>query len=224
MNLEIQTRDEWRVSHQQCLFDAMADALAGPGWGVFPHALDAPMLEGLLELARAQEFSGLAKVGRRRNQRRNAQVRLDSIVWIDGSHPTQQAWLDWTAELALWLNRSLMLGLSFFESHYAHYAPGGFYKKHLDVFRGPNQQNLSDRAVSVVLYLNPQWTSGDGGELVLYDDSGSMLCRIAPSFGTLVLFNSADFVHEVLPTRRSRLSIAGWYHRQPASALALPVV
>ncbi|XOV83507.1 MAG: 2OG-Fe(II) oxygenase [bacterium] len=208
---------------QSCVFDAMADALAGPGWGVFPNVLDQDMLQTLSVLAQAQKFRRPARIGRRLNQRRNLQVRRDNIVWIDNSDPIQKSWLDWNAQLQLWLNRSLMMGLSFFESHYAYYAPNAFYAKHLDVFQGPNQQMLSERAVSLVLYLNPDWVPGHGGELVLYGRDEQVLAQIAPCMGTIALFNSADFVHEVLPTHVPRLSIAGWFHRQPASATALPV-
>ncbi len=223
MSLEDPLSGEWPAAPHACLFDAMADALADPGWGVFTQALEQNVLLELLELARQQEFSRVARIGRRRHQRPNARVRLDRIVWIDDSHPTQQVWLDWVAQSQLWLNRSLMMGLSFFECHYAYYAPGAFYKKHLDTFQGPNQQLLSDRAVSVVLYLNPDWLPGDGGELVLYGSKGEVLTKIAPKMGTMVMFNSADFVHEVLPAVAPRFSIAGWFHRQPASALALPI-
>jgi SM-20-related protein len=223
MGFEVPRSNAPCVHSQVCLFDAMADALAGPGWGVFSSALDDEVLHDLSEIARSKEFNRPARIGRRRNQRRNPQIRRDKIVWIDGSHPSQQAWLDWNAQLQLWLNRSLMVGLSFFESHFASYAPGAFYAKHLDTFQGPNQQMLSERAVSVVLYLNPDWSPGHGGELVLYGHEGEVLIEIAPSMGTIVLFNSADFLHEVLPAGEQRFSIAGWFHRQPASALALPV-
>lgn len=202
---------------------AMADALADPGWGVFPRVLGADLLQELFQLARQQEFNRVAKIGRHLTQQRDTRVRLDRTVWIDNAHPTQQVWLDWAAQLQLLFNRSLMMGLSFFESHYAYYAPGAFYKKHLDTFQGPDQKLLSDRAVSIVLYLNPDWASGDGGELVLYGSEGEVLIEVAPKMGTMVLFNSADFVHEVRPAQAPRFSIAGWFHRQPASALALPI-
>jgi SM-20-related protein len=223
MGFELLIGDAPAAQPQFDVFDAMADALAGPGWGVFPNPLDNDVLQKLADSAHAQEFCAPAKIGRRLNQRRNSQIRRDKIVWIDSSHPSQQNWLDWNAQLQLRLNRSLMMGLSFFESHYAYYAPGAFYAKHLDVFQGANQEMLSERAVSAVLYLNPHWMPGHGGELVLYGPTGDVLTEVAPCMGTMVLFNSADFLHEVRPTQEPRFSIAGWFHRQPASAVALPV-
>ena len=63
-------------------------------------------------------------------------IRRDEICWIDGSTAAGAAWLQWTAELMQLLNRRLFLGLFSFESHYAHYRAGDFYKVHLDAFRG----------------------------------------------------------------------------------------
>ena len=57
------------------------------------------------------------------------------------------------------------------------------------------------------------WKAEDGGELVLYrgeEDSQGM--RVSPSWGTIVVFLSEEFPHEVLPANRDRYSIAGWYH------------
>ena len=68
--------------------------------------------------------------------------------------------------------------------------------------------------LSIVLYLNRAWTSHDGGELVLYGDQGDRTgTRVLPLLGTLVVFMSEDFPHEVLPARRDRYSIAGWFRR-----------
>ena len=34
---------------------------------------------------------------------------------------------------------------------------------------------------------------------------------VTPSFGTIVVFLSEEFPHEVLPAKRDRYSIAGWF-------------
>ncbi|WP_371379652.1 2OG-Fe(II) oxygenase [Thalassotalea aquiviva] len=56
------------------------------------------------------------------------------------------------------------------------------------------------------------WQEGHGGELVLYQ-SGS--CQngmiVKPEFGTLALFLSEEFPHEVLTANKERYSIAGWF-------------
>ena len=62
------------------------------------------------------------------------------------------------------------------------------------------------------MYLNKQWQEGDGGQLVLYcDEQDTKGIHIQPTFGTVVVFLSDEFPHEVLPSQRTRLSIAGCY-------------
>ena len=43
---------------------------------------------------------------------------------------------------------------------------------------------------------------------------GSRLLTLASRYGTFVAFLSADFEHEVLPARRERLALAGWFRRR----------
>ena len=78
---------------------------------------------------------------------------------------------------------------------------GAFYKKHLDAFKGTNS-----RILSTVLYLNPGWLAGDGGELVLYHPvSDEVLEVVTPDFGKMVIFLSEEFPHEVLPAQTRAL-------------------
>ena len=106
------------------------------------------------------------------------------------------------------LNRGLYLGLEDFECHFALYPPGAFYQKHLDRFRDDDR-----RTVSAVLYLNDDWQPQDGGELRLYLPDGAER-EVPPLGGSLVLFLSSDFPHEVLPANRERLSLTGWFRRR----------
>ncbi|HEX4878454.1 MAG TPA: 2OG-Fe(II) oxygenase [Limnobacter sp.] len=149
-----------------------------------------------------------AGVGRMGDHQRSEAIRRDRIAWIEPLDDACTAWLDWSRGLQLCLNRQLMLGLFSFESHFAHYQPGAFYKKHRDAFKGQ-----ANRVLSVVTYLNPQWQACHGGELVIYDpqDEARELRRVLPKPGTLVVFLSEDFLHEVLPATVDRYSIAGWY-------------
>ena len=51
------------------------------------------------------------------------------------------------------------------------------------------------------------------GELVLYkNDQDVNGIKVLPEFGTLVIFLSEEFPHEVLPALRDRYAIAGWFH------------
>lgn len=107
------------------------------------------------------------------------------------------------------MNRALFLGLESYESHYAHYPDGSFYKKHFDVLRKNNALS-NTRLLTHVLYLTPEWKEGDGGELVMYKDE-EVIEKIAPLFGVMTLFLSEQFLHEVLPSQTDRYSIATWF-------------
>ncbi len=138
-------------------------------------------------------------------------MRGDSIFWIDESHatPAQRCYLEAMKNLQLAFNQALFLGLFELESHFALYPVGTGYHKHLDQFQGDQS-----RQVSSVLYLNEGWQVEDGGELRLYLDDKGEYVDITPQGGKLVLFLSGQFFHEVLPARRERMSIAGWFRQR----------
>ena len=54
----------------------------------------------------------------------------------------------------------------------------------------------------------------DGGQLRLYTDpakgAAGPFLDVFPQAGTVVIFRSADFWHEVMPSARVRLSLTGW--------------
>ncbi len=148
-----------------------------------------------------------AGVGRSNDFRVNQTIRGDFIHWLNTETPPASTYLLWMEELRLALNQRLFMGLFDYECHYAVYPAGTYYKKHLDAFRGQPSRKLS-----TILYLNRNWSSEDGGELVLYNEADTaMILKVAPEYGKLVLFLSEDFPHEVLPTNRMRQSIAGWF-------------
>lgn len=196
--------------------DAAADGLAGSGWFVAQHAVPPSLVDAL-----AADLNGLvetdrlvrAGIGRERDWQLDRDVRRDWIFWLTRQRPAQSVFLDWAEELRLQLNSRLFLALFEFEAHLALYPPGAFYRRHFDSFRG-----AANRLVSLIVYLNPDWHSGDGGELVLYASDGSETARIEPRAGTLVLFMSEEIEHEVLPTRTDRASISGWFRLNNTTA------
>jgi SM-20-related protein len=143
-------------------------------------------------------------------------IRTDQTFWLNGKSPAQGEILSLMDDLRQQLNRELFLGLSSYEAHFARYQAGGFYKKHLDSFKG--QRN---RIVSTVLYLTPDWQESDGGHLVIYDpvDQEKEVVRVLPRVGTLACFISEDMPHEVLPPARERVSIAGWFRANSSDIL-----
>lgn len=196
----------------ESLLDQIADAIAGAGFIILDQPLPATLIDGLIGNLqfRQAEFKP-AGVGRRGHYQRNEDIRGDAIQWLEPGDPAVTEFLRWMDKLRLGINQRLFLGLFDYESHYAVYAPGAFYQKHRDAFRGS-----PGRKLSTVLYLNPEWDLVAGGELVLYDEAGvDELIRVAPECGRLVIFLSEDFPHEVLPATQLRQSIAGWFRIKP---------
>jgi SM-20-related protein len=198
------------------LFESIATDLISKGFSVQHKALPleiADILHYHIDNMPAHKFAE-ASIGRQQSQQLNDSVRRDEIVWINGESPAGIKWLQWTQDLQSYLNRRLFLGLFSFESHFAHYAKGNFYKRHLDSFKGE-----ANRVLSLVLYLNPDWVSEDGGELIIYQDSEDQrgVC-VNPEYATLTVFLSEEFEHEVKPTHNDRNSVAGWFRVNTSKA------
>ena len=199
----------------EMLYEQIALALETKGYAVLPSALPENVADGLLDhlaVLDEKEFHP-ATIGRGEDQIQNNFVRRDKITWIYPNDPLADQWHVWANELQLYLNRRLFLGLFSFESHFAYYQQGGFYQKHLDAFQGQ-----SNRILSIATYLNRDWGPDHGGELVIYDNKGKELVKVTPSFGTLVVFLSEEFPHEVLKSQRSRFSVAGWFRVNTSTA------
>ena len=196
-------------TNDETLFGLIAQDIEKQGYsirhGALPEGLAIDLYNQQQVLA-AENFKK-AGIGRGGDYLENEFVRTDAICWINGETDAGKDWLSWTAGLQSFLNRRLFLGLFSFESHFAHYSPGDYYKRHYDAFRGE-----ANRVLSVVAYFNSGWTAADGGELVLYkDDHDKEGTKVIPLFGTLVAFLSEEFPHEVLAAKRDRHSIAGWF-------------
>ncbi|GAA4810140.1 SM-20 [Marinicella pacifica] len=189
--------------------DVIVSGLYSTGFVVLDHVFDdnylTCLLKELIDL-NPQEFKP-AGIGREDAYQKNKFVRNDRIHWLDGDESFLSSYLTWAESLRLAVNRRLFLGLYEYECMFAHYPEGAFYKRHIDAFKtGIN------RRLSTVLYLNPQWGPQDGGELVMYaPDSNRITHQILPTMGRLVVFLSEEFPHEVLPAKRARYSLTGWY-------------
>ncbi len=192
------------------------DALVDRGYAVWPGFLDAAAVAGLLAEARARREAGAfhrAGVGRANGLAVRDQVRGDEVLWLDEAADVAAERPYWQALQALRreINQTLYLGLVEGEFHYAHYPVGTFYRRHLDRFRDDDA-----RTVSCVLYLNQDWQDAEGGQLRLYLDATeeSKFLDVSPQAGTLALFLSDRFWHEVLPASRERWSVTGWMRRR----------
>ncbi|MEA1604684.1 2OG-Fe(II) oxygenase [Pseudomonas spirodelae] len=193
------------------------DDLAERGWSLQTHFIAPTLTLELAEECRKRAAAGLlvrAGVGRSALAVINEGLRGDHIQWLEaGQNPACDQYLALMDGLRQALNQALYLGLEDFESHFALYPPGAYYKRHLDRFRDDDR-----RAVSVVFYLNEQWQAEQGGELRLHLADGSHH-DVLPVAGSLLVFLSAEMPHEVLPATRERLSLTGWLRRRGSGPL-----
>ena len=191
------------------LFGTVARNLADKGYSVHTNGLPYVLSHMLWDEMQGLDFDQFhnAGIGRNHKTQIDTLIRSDEIMWIDATTKSRMAWLKWTASLQDYLNEKLFLGLFSFESHFAQYKNGDFYKTHQDAFQGDD-----NRKISIIIYLNKNWLLKDGGELILHTNEGSGEdIKVAPEFGTLVVFLSEEMLHEVLETNCDRHSIAGWF-------------
>ena len=154
-----------------------------------------------------------AKIGRTLETHQNNTIRTDEILWLEGNetNPAIRTFLEQIQHLAQLLNQSLFLGLNEFETHFASYQPGTYYKRHIDQFA-----TQKTRKVSFVYYLNQDWREEYGGELTLYNKENELLHKVLPQENRFICFNS-DLPHEVALTHQPRYSITGWLKTRPMS-------
>lgn len=140
-------------------------------------------------------------------------IRGDRILWLtpDDAFVISRIWQKFE-HLQRELAEGLLLGLHHFEVHLALYPPGSAYQAHIDQARSAPSVN-GRRVISMVSYLNDDWTEEDGGELCLLDPENPSIIRerILPQAGRMVLFRSDTILHEVRAPRRERWSLTGWF-------------
>lgn len=197
-------------------FGAVVDAVFDQGFCIVPGFLPNALVDALrLEIDKQQHQQAFrsARIGKDSNEHHNTNIRSDQIAWLDGNSSVTFQFFTLIEQLRNALNRALYLGLWEYEFHFAVYPPGSHYKTHYDNFQG-----TSDRKITVITYLNPDWRAEHGGNLRIYDpqDELRVLAEVTPEAGTLVCFLSEKFPHEVLPTvDRDRYSITGWLRARP---------
>jgi SM-20-related protein len=209
---------------------ARVDELVGQGLCVIDGALsDAEVAAARSEMERLHRSGELRSV---EFQKAN-NVRNDLVGWLD----TTASELG-TATHALAPVVSLLRGVPAEVQRHAGWAlavpplvqaalyagmPGApsYYHKHLDC----GDPSLNPRRLTAILYLNPGYDAErDGGCLRAYlppkeeqqqpshghsRDSYSVR-DVAPKGGRLLLFNSCEVEHEVLPTTASRMAVTLW--------------
>lgn len=188
------------------------------GYAVIERFFNETEVQALAQQAQALKTQGLlhkASTGQSKTLTLASELRGDFIHWLEteSQHQAEQLYLKAMSALQQALNQAFFLGLFELESHFAIYPAGAGYQKHLDQFIGKQE-----RKISAILYLNQDWQAEDGGQLRVYLDNNddSKTLDIAPTGGKLVVFVSSDFLHEVLPAKRERISITGWFRTRSA--------
>jgi SM-20-related protein len=191
-------------------FEGLIQGLIDHQFGCCDNFLTHAELSGLrVNLAALSKNGNLknAGIGNKHALHKDESIRGDQVKWIDeqSSNVFESTYLKKIWRFIDYLNQSCFTSILTFESHYANYACGAFYKRHLDQFK-----NEKGRKFSIVLYLNEDWKMEDEGLLSLYPELGVQQ-NISPKEGRLVFFRSDEMEHEVHPSpTRERNSIAGW--------------
>jgi SM-20-related protein len=195
-------------------FDAVADGLAENGFAVLDNFLSPHEVEEIRSLDvfknSVNQFKK-AGIGKNQGNQINEAIRGDYIHWLDKNNAPEATlvYLQRLNDLMQFLNQSLFLSLKDYEVHMTIYPAGSFYKRHLDQFKTDDHRKLS-----VICYLNGNWTEAQGGQLQMHLPGHPV--EILPEAGRLVCFRSDQIEHEVLPATRERLSLTGWMLDQHA--------
>ncbi|MDG0816053.1 2OG-Fe(II) oxygenase [Bdellovibrio svalbardensis] len=197
----------------------MLEELAQKNWAISKQVFSEDFCKDLAHecqnLAAAGQLSK-ASIGKGASKTVRSEIRGDFIQWLDDSHPFHQC-LELIRQS---LNQFFFLGLRRVEAHFALYPPGAGYAKHIDNHRPNSGQNSGSsgggsnhRKITFVLYLNENWQKDHGGELSLYnpDKDSEMLGQVEPTMGTLILFRSDLFPHQVEKSSANRMSLTGWF-------------
>jgi len=191
---------------QTKLYSQITDALVEDGYIIIENSLNSPLASSLKNYSLNETDFKRAGISGASDLHLDNTRRRDKIHWLEHDTKVQSEFLNFADGLREYLNCELYLGLSYYESHFAIYDEGDFYEKHYDSFK-----NFKNRVVTTVYFLNEEWGDEDGGELIVYDAKDNFLAKVQPKADTLVVFMSERFPHEVLPTKKKRYSIAGWF-------------
>ena len=148
-----------------------------------------------------------AKIGKGNKKVQNTSIRKSETKWIESQDisPAISRLNLLLEEIKNSTSNYFRISLKRFESQFAIYNSGGFYKAHFD-----QHGNSKHRLISCVIYLND---CSKGGELVLYKKGSKTQIDkvISPKAGSIVLFFSADIFHEVKLVIDHRQSISTWF-------------
>jgi SM-20-related protein len=206
-----------KQNNPQMNIDALINSLSSQGYVICENFLPQQTISALRDEAHKRHVNlemHAAKTGL--VNKTQSDIRGDQIAWLNEQDEQSKnnaidAYFEKMHALRVQLNQQLFMNLQTLETHFAVYPIGSAYQKHLDQFSHGNDAKA--RQLSSILYLNRDWQVNDGGELRLYRNDSEYL-DILPTAGRLVLFLSEKFWHEVLPAKRERISLTGWFRNR----------
>ncbi len=200
--------DEERNEYNQ--FEGLILGLMNNQYGCWNDFLLPKTLAGLranMVILDAEGKMKPAGVGNKGNFLKDKLIRSDKVNWIedDSTNEYEEIYLKKINRFIIHLNKTCFTSIKTFESHYANFERGDFYKKHLDQFKSEQ-----GRKYSIVMYLNEDWKVEDDGLLSLYPVNQDQK-NSSPLGGRMVFFRSDEMEHEVHPSlTKNRRSITGW--------------
>ncbi|KAG0271108.1 hypothetical protein BGZ95_001139 [Linnemannia exigua] len=204
-----------------------ANQLFEQGYTVLDNVLPLSTIQSVRQWATEMFKSGqMDKASGKHNEEddpfREGNARGDYTIWVSpGSKflevsPELKACVDWfSRELHEDLTKVVHLhGQA--EYQLAYYPPdSSHYERHRDSFPTDDKEDIDQRRVTAIVYFNPDWKQGNGGELRIFDkgmgDEDEKEIDIAPLAARCVVFLSGVMDHAVMPAFEERIALTSWY-------------
>lgn len=164
------------------LIESFIETRVGLAEDFLSESLAGHLKENLVKLYAEKQLQS-AGTGNKPRVEHDKLFRSDIIYWLDRKHENvhENSFFDLMDAFVSYLNETCFTGINSYEFHYTLYEPGTFYKKHIDQFR-----NNDSRQYSMIMYLNDDWKTGDGGELSIHHQEGVQ--QILPVNGRSIFF------------------------------------
>ncbi|KAF9425512.1 hypothetical protein BGZ94_007468 [Podila epigama] len=204
-----------------------ANELFGQGYTVLENVLDLSVIQDVREWATNMFKTGqMDKASGKHNEDddpfREGNARGDYTIWVSPGNKAleQSAALNHCVE---WFSKKLHDDLAKVvhlhgqaEYQLAYYPPdSSHYERHRDSFPTSDKNDRDQRRVTAIVYFNPDWVQGDGGELRIFDkglgDEAEKQIDIAPKAARCVVFLSGVMDHAVMPAFNERIALTSWY-------------
>ena len=145
--------DEEEVK-EQYQFEELIQGLIDNQYGCCNDFIIPSTITGLRNNIATLNASGKMKsagIGNKNDLQNNQLIRSDKVNWIEelSTNPFEKIYLEKIWRFIHHLNKTCFTSLKTYESHYANFEQGSFYKRHLDQFKSEK-----GRKYSIVLYLN----------------------------------------------------------------------